>query len=123
MSFLISNEQSRQPTCEFLTDFQKIQQAAGADRTLDLEVVPKVGILVDEGTNDHELHRHPDRSAPVGVPSKHPGIRVARDITDAILESADVENIGVLGVIPRQRANPVGTEKLILVEQVTQDPT
>jgi hypothetical protein len=36
---------------------------AGADRTLDFEVVTEVSVLVDERADEHELHRHPDRSA------------------------------------------------------------
>src|SRR6516165_4525577 len=43
-------------------------------------------------------------------------------ITDPILLSANVEDIGVLGVIARQRANPIGAQELVLVEHVAEYP-
>src|SRR6516162_1387744 len=98
-SFLVADEQARQPSRDLLADLQEIQLAARADWTLDLEVVAQVGILVDKGADEHELHRHPDRSAPIGVAPKHPAVRIARDVTDPVLLSAGVEDIGVVGVI------------------------
>src|SRR5262249_12506757 len=83
-AFLIADEQARQPSRELLADLEEIQLAARADRTLDLEVVAQGGILVDQGADEHELHRHPDRAAPVGVPPEHPAVRVTRDITDPV---------------------------------------
>src|SRR5262249_17058223 len=103
-SLLVADEQARQPSRDLLTDLQEIQLAPRADWALDLEVVAQVGVLVDQGADEHELHRHPDRSAPVGVPPKHPAVRIARDVTDPVLLSANVEDIGVLGVIARHRA-------------------
>src|SRR6516165_227077 len=105
---VVEDEQAGQPSRNLLTDLQEIQLAARADRTLDLEVVAQVGVLVDQGADEHELHRHPDWSAPVGVAPKHPAVRITRDVTDPVLLSANVEDIGVLGVIARQRANSVG---------------
>src|SRR5215475_10554416 len=121
-SVLVADEQARQPSRELLADLEEIQLAARSDRTLDFEVVAQVSILVDQGADEHELHRHPDRAAPVGVPSEHPAVRIARDVTDPVLLSAHVEDIGVLGVITRQRANPVGAQELVLVEHVAEYP-
>src|SRR5215468_3664221 len=121
-SVLVADEQARQPSRELLADLEESQLASRADRTLDLEVVAQVGILVDEGADEHELHGHPDRAAPVGVTPQHPTVRVTRDISDPVLLSARVEDIGVLGVISGQRANPVGTQELALVEHVAEDP-
>ena len=81
-----------------------------------------MGKLVDQGADQDELHWHPDRSAPVGVTPKHPAVRIARDVADPVLLSAGIEDIGVLGVIARQRANPVGAQKLVLVEHVAEHP-
>src|SRR5262249_51409894 len=87
-SFLVEDEQARQPSRDLLADLQEIQLASGADWTLDLEVIPEVGVLVDQGADEHELHRHPYGSAPVGVPPEHPSVRVARNIGDTVVLSA-----------------------------------
>src|SRR5215831_14799538 len=81
-----------------------------------------MGILVDQSADEHELHRHPDRSSPVGVAPKHPAVRIARDIANAVLLSASVKDIGVFGVEARQRANPERTQELVLVEHVAEYP-
>src|SRR5262249_40936607 len=75
-SLLVAGEQAGQPSRELLADYQEVQLATRADRTLDLEVVAQVGILVDQRADEHELHRHPDRSPPVGVAPKHPAVRI-----------------------------------------------
>src|SRR5262245_27344385 len=97
----VTYEQTRQPSRDVLADLQEIQLASRSDWTLHLEALPEVGVLVDQGMDEHELHRHPDRSPPVGVPSEHPAVRVARHISDAVVQSASVEDVGVLGVISR----------------------
>src|SRR5262249_54332022 len=73
-AFLVADEQAREPSRELLADLEEIQLAARTDRTLDLEVVAQVSILVDQGADEHELHRHPDRAAPVGVAPEHPAV-------------------------------------------------
>src|SRR5262252_10819636 len=121
-SFLVADEQARQSSRELLADLEESQLAARTDRTLDLEVVAQVSILIDQAADEHELHGHPDRAAPVGVTSEHPAVRVTGDISDPVLLSARIEDIGVLGVMSGQRANPVGAQELVLVKHVAEYP-
>src|SRR3974377_2146562 len=80
-SFFVADEQAGQPSRDLLADLQESHLASRANRTLDLKVVAQVSILVNQGSDEHELHRHPDPPAPVGVPPDHPPVRVSRDIT------------------------------------------
>src|SRR5262249_35302682 len=57
-SLLVEDEQARQPSRKLLADLQKIQLASRANWALDFEVVAQMGILVDQGADEHELHRH-----------------------------------------------------------------
>ena len=56
-----------------------------------LEVVAVVTVELAQTAQDHQVHREPDRPAPVRVPAEHAGVRLGRLIVDAELLAGDVE--------------------------------
>ena len=69
---------------------------ARAGRALDLEVVAVVEVELQQRPDDQRVDRHPDRPAPVGVAAEHAGVRLGRQVVDAVLLAADVEDVRVL---------------------------
>ncbi len=68
------------------------------------------------------VHGHPDRSSPVGVPAEHAGVRLRRQVVHPVFLALDAEDVRVLLVELGQRANAVGTEELVLVEHLRENP-
>ena len=95
---------------------------AGAGGAFDLEVVAVVQVEIQQRPDDHDVHRHPDRPAPVGVAAEHAGVRLARQVVHPVLLALHVENERVLLMELGERADAVGAEELVLVEHLRQDP-
>jgi hypothetical protein len=106
----------------FLGDPEQIHQVAGPRRALDFEVVAVIRKIVHQGADDQRVDRHPDRPPPIGVAAKHAAVRLRRQIAHSIFLAAHRKDIGMLGVIAGQRADPVGAEELVLVEHAGQNP-
>ena len=66
------------------------------------------------------VDRHPDRAAPVGVAAEHAGVGLRRQIRNAVLLAAGVEDVRMVGVVARQRADAELAEELVLVEHLGQ---
>src|SRR3974377_1129030 len=96
-SFFVADEQAGQPSRDLLADLQESHLASRANRTLDLKVVSQVSILVNQGSDEHELHRHPDRPAPVRVSPEHPAVRVAPDIPAPVPLSRHPAQLAMVG--------------------------
>ena len=103
-------------------DLEQVQLAARAGRALDLEPVAVVAVQLQQAAQDHQVHREPDRPAPVGVAAEHAGVGLGRQVVDVVLLSAPVEHARLLEMAARDRPDPVGAEELVLVEHHRQDP-
>ena len=79
---------------------------------------PRVSV---QRLQEHEVHRHPDGSAPVGVAAEHPGGRFGRDVVDAVVPSVQVVDVGVIAVVLRQRPNAVRRQELLGIEDALED--
>jgi hypothetical protein len=77
----------------------------GAGRKLDLEVVAEEEVIALQRLDEQEVHRKPDRAAPVRVATEELAARLARLVVDAVHRSVDLQQIGVLEVVARQRAD------------------
>ena len=80
--------------------------------------VPSMVAQNDQRPNDERIHRHPYRTAPVGVAAEHAGVRLGRQVLNLVLVTADVKHKRMFEVIARHRAYAVGSEKLVFVEHV-----
>ena len=67
-----------------LRDLEERHQRAGARRTFDAERVAVVGVELEQRANQEDVHRHPHRTAPVGVAAEHPAVRLGRLIGDPV---------------------------------------
>ena len=88
----------------------------------DLEVVAVVQVEVQQRPDDQRVHRHPDRAAPVGVAAEHAGVRLGRQVVHPVLLAVDVEDVRMLLVELRDRADAVGAQELVLVEHLRENP-
>src|SRR5215471_2852468 len=66
--------------------------------------------------DQQEIHREPDRSAPVRIAAEQTGRRFAWLIVDAVFSSVRSQNIGMLPMNPRYRTDAVGRKKLIFIQ-------
>jgi len=76
---------------------------------------------VQEGTDDQRIDRHPDRSAPVRVAAEHARVGFRRQIAHPVFLAARRKDIGMLGMVARQRPDAVGAQEFVLVEHPGQD--
>ena len=61
--------------------------------------------------DEERVHRHPDRSPPVGVAAEHAGVRLRRQVVHPVLLAAYVEDERVLLVELGERADAVGAQE------------
>ena len=54
------------------------------------------------------------------LPPNMPGIGLRRQVGDPVFLAAGMDDIGVIGVVARQRADAEGAEELVLVEHLRQ---
>src|SRR5215469_8336781 len=79
-SGLIAQEDADQPVGNFTSDLEQVQQVARAGGALDLKFVTEIQVVLEQGADQQNIDRHPDRSAPVRVSAKHPGVRFRRKV-------------------------------------------
>ena len=65
LALLIAQEQPDQPPAQMVSHLLQRQLLAGADRALDLEVRSIVTVEAPQAVDKEEVHRHPNRPAPV----------------------------------------------------------
>src|SRR6186997_806752 len=75
-----------------------------------------------ERFNYQKIDRKPDRTTPVGVPAKQPGLRFRRFVIDAMFDSVKLQTVGMRLVITRYRPHAVWREKLLLIKHKSQHP-
>ena len=92
----------------------------GTGRTFHDEVIAVEGIVLQQRPDDQRVDGHPDRSAPVGVATKHAGIGFAGQIRDAVFLAARVEHVGMLRVKARERTDAVRAEEFFFIEHLLQ---
>ena len=91
---IVSQEDPCEPLRDLLGDLEQIHHPAGPGGTLNFEVVSVVQVEVQQRPNDQGVHRNPDRSPPVRVPSKHPAVRFTRQVVHAVFLPVDMEAYG-----------------------------
>ena len=118
----VFGERRREAARDLGGDFHEVQLTAGARRALDLQAIAVVAVQLDQPAEDHQVHREPHRSAPVGVAPEHPGVGLGGQVMDVVLLAAPVEHDGVLEVTAGDRADSMRPEELVLVEHDREYP-
>ena len=62
---VLHEKNADQPVRKFSADLKEIHQLAGTCRTFDSEIISVVLVQVHQRPDQKEIHRHPDRTAPV----------------------------------------------------------
>src|SRR5438445_12029607 len=70
----IAEENTRQPASELLCYLEQGHVFPRARGTFDLEVIAVVLVEVQQTPDQYTIHRHPDRTAPVGIAHEHTGV-------------------------------------------------
>jgi hypothetical protein len=118
----IVQEDPSQSVGDFARDLEQVHRVARAGGALDFEVVAIIQVILQQGADQQHVDRHPDRPAPVRIAAKHAGVRLRREVVHPIFLALRPEGIGLIGVITRQSADPVGAEELVLIEHSGKDP-
>ena len=77
--------------------------------------------MLEEGPDQEQVDREPDRPAPVGVATEHPAGRLGRLVLDLMLGPAGAEAVGMVEVPPGDRADPVRAQETFLVQHPRQN--
>src|SRR5215472_17117157 len=122
-SILVLQEDAGEPARNLVRHLIKRHLTSGAGRTLDGEVVAVIHVILQQGADDQRIDGHPDRPAPVRIAAEHAGVGLRRQVRHPVLLISDAEDVGMIGVIARERAYSVGAQKLLLIEHRRQYAT
>ena len=122
LPFGVRQEQRREPPLQFTTHVAQIQHPPRASRELDAHLVAVKMVVTLERLDEQIVHRKPHRAAPVRVAAEQARVRFPRHIIHAMLLPARLENVRLLVVKFRQRADAERRQKLRLVQQIPQHP-
>src|SRR6516165_8674538 len=73
-----------EPPRDFRSDFGERQHISTAGGTLDLEIATVIVVELLQGFHQQEVHREPDRAAPVGIAAKESTLRFRWLVIDAM---------------------------------------
>ena len=104
-SVVIFEEQARQPPRDLLGDLIQVHLPSGSGGALDGKVVAVIAVILQQGTDDQSIDRHPDRAAPIRIAAEHARIGLRRQIGDAVFLAAGLDDVRMVGVVARQRAD------------------
>src|SRR5205085_4786073 len=77
---LILEENTRQPAGNFPGYLEEVHLIARTGGTFDLKAVSVVEVVTHQRPNQENIHRHPDRSAPIGVSAEQTCVGLRRYI-------------------------------------------
>src|SRR5580704_616465 len=97
----IAQENGSQPAGNLAGHFEQGQTVAGAGGAFHLKIVAIELVKIEQAPNEQRIYRHPDRSAPVGVATKHAGVGFGGQILDAVLLLSDLEDKRMIEMITR----------------------
>src|SRR5215469_7420453 len=80
VAVLATQKNTFQPSGDLLGDLEQIHISAGACGALYPKVAPIELIQMEQGFYQQSIDRDPDGSTPVGVPSEHVCIGLARNV-------------------------------------------
>ncbi len=81
---LVVEENAGQSISDLAADLEEVHQVPRAGRTFDFERIAVIQIILQQGAHQQRVHRHPDRTTPIGVAAEHAGIRLRRKISHSV---------------------------------------
>ncbi|HYX59139.1 MAG TPA: hypothetical protein VE888_09030, partial [Streptosporangiaceae bacterium] len=117
----VPQEGADQAAGQLLGHLEQRHHRPGAGRAFDPQVVAVVPVVLQQGPDQQQVDREPDRPAPVGVAAEHAGGRLGRLVLDRVLAPGHVDRIGMLEVPARDGADAVRPQEPPLVQHPGQD--
>src|SRR6266545_3268925 len=115
-------EDAREPPRQLGPDLPEVHLPVGARGTRDLEIVAEETVELLERLDQEKVDREPHRSAPVRVAAEEARRRLRGLVVHAVVRAVHPEDVGVVLVVARQRADTVGREELLFVQHEAEDP-
>ena len=103
-----------------MRNFLECEHFSGTNWTLYLQLIAVEMVIAFECLDDEVIDREPNRAAPVGVAAEEVAGAFAGHVIHAMFLMPGDENVGLVAVDARDRAQSVGRKKFILIEHVAQ---
>ena len=98
MPVLVREENASEPRGELVGDVIDREERSGSSRTFDAEVAAEVVVKLLQRFDDEEIHRKPDRAAPVRVATEEAAVGLSGLVAHAEIHVVVPINIWVLFV-------------------------
>ena len=96
------------------------QHLSRAGRALHLEVVAEVMMELLQRFDEQIVHREPDRTPPIGIAAEQTGAPIRPAHSPRGIRAVRAQDVRVFTVDPRDRANAVRREELLLIQHVAE---
>src|SRR5262245_50836491 len=113
-----TQEDPREAARELHRDVPEIHAPARSRRARDLEPLAQEPVELLERLDEEVVHGEPDRATPVRVAAEERDRGLRRLVVHPVLHAVELEDIRMLAMIAGQGTDPVGREKLLLVQHV-----
>src|SRR5262245_39913182 len=94
-------------------DLPKSHHLSRPGGKLNLEAIAEIEVKFLQRLDQKKINREPDRPAPVGIPAEQPAARLRRLVVDPMLHSIYRQDIRVVAVIARKRADAVRRKEFV----------
>src|SRR6516164_428724 len=81
-TLLVAQKDPAQTLRQLVGHLSEMHQPARPDRAFDLEIVAVITVEPMQRLDNQEIHRHPDRTAPIGIAAEHARVCLPRDVAD-----------------------------------------
>src|SRR5580658_3166200 len=120
-ALLVTNENVNEAAGDFGRHFPEIYFASRSRREFHFEVLAVVMVVLLQGFDQEIVHREPDGAAPVGIAAKNAAGGFGGFVVYAVDVAIDLDFIGMIEVVARERANAIGRQKLGFVKHAAED--
>jgi hypothetical protein len=114
----VSEEDMVQTTRNFRGYLPQGLDPSGVRRTFNQKRVAEKMVEFLQRFDEKEIDGKPDRSPPIGIPSKKARGRFCGFIVHTVLHSVDMKHIGMVLMIFGKSSNPVWGKKFFFVQKV-----
>src|SRR5215510_6838641 len=99
MPFTVPNKDTGQPSLKFFGHLIQVHLASRSGGALNGEIISVVGVVLQQGSDDEAVDRHPDGSAPIGIAAEHAAVGFCGQVSHAVLLASDIKDKGMLGMV------------------------
>src|SRR4029450_12410655 len=105
---------ARESALDLAGDVAEMHAPPRSRRALDRERVTVEVMIALERLDQQGVERGRDRAPPVGIAAEHAGRRLAGHVVDAVALAARIEDVRLVAMHPRHRADTVRRPEIAL---------